>query len=204
MAARRRETKLVKVYEDLVAKLNEEANKRGVAFFDFINEILAQAVRVLDMGSTIREVVDFYEAMMVQREAGLAMIPFEALDRIVEKFYRGERETLEGLWHDAGVWYGKYLSFRVKDESPFDVFIRSLSFMGWGIKEVTCQKSEDKIGLKCFSLTLSRENTKLLLKFVEGVMNALGYEMADSQCLRGVIEAEFKRTQNKKGKEDRV
>lgn len=197
MAARRRETKLIKVYEDLVVKLNEEANKRGVTFFDLVNEILAQAVRSMEMGGSVKEVVDFYEAMKFQREAGLVMIPFEALDRIVEKYYKNEKEMLEGLWFEAGVWYGKYLSFRAKDNDPIEVFLRSLFFMGWGIKDVKCERSQDGIAIKCFSLTLSRENTMLLMKFIEGVMSAMGYGVTDEKCLRGVIETEFKRLNKK-------
>lgn len=193
MAARQRETKLVKVYEDLIAKINREANKRGIPFFDMVNDILSQAVKVMEMGGSIREAVDFYEAIRLQHEAGLAMIPFEALNSIVEKYYKSEKETLEKLWFESGVWYGKYLSFRVKKEEALDVFLKSLAYMGWGIKDVNFKMDQDNLSLKCFSLTLSRENTMLLMKFIEGVMNAIGYEVVNAKCLRGVVEAEFKK-----------
>ncbi|MEM3174156.1 MAG: hypothetical protein QXU02_04625, partial [Candidatus Bathyarchaeia archaeon] len=80
-----RETKLVRVYGDLVVKLNEAANREGISFMEYINSVLEQALRAHKMGRSLRDIVDFYELMWMQREAGLIMVPYEVLNKIAER-----------------------------------------------------------------------------------------------------------------------
>jgi hypothetical protein len=189
-----KETKLVRVYGDLVAKLNEASNREGVSFLDYINSALEQAVRAHKMGRSLKDIVDFYEMMMMQREAGLVMVPSEVLNRITERFYPNEKNMLESMWYESGVWYGKYLLVKVKREDPTDVFGEMLKATGWNIKDVVLERRGEKLTFKCFSLMLSLENTALLMRFIEGVMETLGYEVINQNYLRGVIEIEFRKT----------
>lgn len=190
----RRETKLVRVYSDLVARLNEASNREGIPFMEYVNSALEQAVRAHRLGKPLKEIVDFYERMLIQREAGLIMVPLEALNKIVERFYPSNGDVLESIWRESGEWYGKYLLIKVKDGSPIEVFRNMLRDSGWGIRDVSLERRGDKSLLKCFSLTLSLENTRLLMNFIEGVIEALGYEILGRSCLRGVVEIEFKET----------
>lgn len=196
-----RETKLVRVYGDLVAKLNEAANREGISFMEYINGALEQALRAHKMGRSLRDIVDFYELMWMQREAGLIMVPYEVLNKIAERFYPSEKETLESIWYESGVWYGKYLLVKVKDGDPAEVFVETLKSAGWDIKDVVFERHGRNAVFKCFSLTLSLENTALLSKFIEGVMEAIGYEILNKSHLRGVIEIDLKRLEkNNAGK----
>ncbi|MEM1997203.1 MAG: hypothetical protein QW702_04190 [Candidatus Bathyarchaeia archaeon] len=188
-----RETKLVRVYGDLVVKLNEAANREGISFMEYINSVLEQALRAHKMGRSLRDIVDFYELMWMQREAGLIMVPYEVLNKIAERFYPSEKETLENIWYESGVWYGKYLLVKVKDGDPAEVFVETLKSAGWDIKDVVFERHGRNAVFKCFSLTLSLENTALLSKFIEGVMEAIGYEILNKSHLRGVIEIDLKR-----------
>lgn len=188
-----RETKLVRVYEDLVVRLNEAANREGISFMDYINGTLEQALRAHRIGHSLRDIVDFYELMLMQREAGLIMVPYEVLNKISERFYPREKEVLENIWHESGVWYGKYLLVKVKDGDPAEAFMETLKSMGWDIKDVVFERHGRSAVFKCFSLTLSLENTALLSKFIEGVMEAIGYEVLNRSHLRGVIEIDLKK-----------
>ena len=188
----RRETKLIKVYGDLVTKLNEISNRVGIPFMEYVNSALEQAVRAGRLGKTLKEIVDSYERMLIQREAGLVLVPLEAFNRIVEKFYPGEGQFIESVWRESGTWYGKYLLVKVKNSDPLDVFRDMLKDSGWGFREVSLERRGGEGLLKCFSLTLSLENTKLLMNFIEGVIEALGYEIVGRSYLRGAIEIEFK------------
>jgi len=189
-----KETKLVRVYSDLVAKLNEASNREGISFLDYVNSALEQAVRAHKMGHSLKDIVDFYEMMMMQREAGLVMVPSEVLNKITERFYPNEKNMLESIWYESGVWYGKYLLVKVRREDPIDVFGEMLKATGWNIKDVVFERRGDKLVFKCFSLMLSLENTALLMKFIVGVMETLGYEVISQNYLRGVIEIEFRKT----------
>jgi hypothetical protein len=188
-----KETKLVRVYSDLVAKLNEASNREGISFLDYVNSALEQAVRAHKMGHSLKDIVDFYEMMMMQREAGLVMVPSEVLNKITERFYPNEKNMLESIWYESGVWYGKYLLVKVRREDPIDVFGEMLKATGWSIKDVVFERRGDKLAFKCFSLMLSLENTALLMKFIVGVMETLGYEVISQNYLRGVIEIEFRK-----------
>jgi hypothetical protein len=69
-----------------------------------------------------------------------------------------------------------------------------LKATGWNIKDVVLERRGEKLTFKCFSLMLSLENTALLMRFIEGVMETLGYEVISQNYLRGVIEIEFRKT----------
>lgn len=188
-----RETKLVRVYSDLVARINEISNREGIPFMEYVNSALEQAVRAHRLGKDLKDIVDFYERMLTQREAGLVMVPLEVLNKIVERFYPREGELLEGIWRESGAWYGKYLLIKVRGSDPLELFRDMLKDSGWGVRETSLERVGERSMLKCFSLTLSLENTRLLMRFIEGVIEALGYEIISSSCLRGVIEIEFRR-----------
>lgn len=182
----KRETKLVSVYSDLIDKLKEISIKEGLPLTEYVNRALEQAIRARELGASIKEVVDFYERMTVQREAGLVMIPLEVFNRMIEELRR-EGKLSEDLWYECGQWYGKYLSMRVKDVSPTSFLIEMLKDCGWKVRWISIEEGGEVL-LKCFSPTVSLEATKLFMKFIEGAVESLGYEVLSRSYLRGVIE----------------
>jgi len=186
--------KLIRVPDDLVSRLNEASNREGKPFFDYISEAFEQAVRAHEMSRSLKEIVDFYELMMMQKEAGLVVTPSDTLNKLIEKLYPKEKEILETIWFDSGVWYGKYLLVKVKDEDPVEMFGEMLKSISWHLKDVEFGKVTDAVTFRCVSFTLSLENTVLLMKFIEGVMSTLGYEPVSEDYLRGMIDIEFRKT----------
>ncbi|MEM1790086.1 MAG: hypothetical protein QXP68_04145 [Thermosphaera sp.] len=182
----KRETKLVSVYSDLIVKLKEISMREGLPLTEYVNRALEQAVRAHELGSSLREVVDLYERMRIQREAGLILIPMEVFNRMVEEL-RGEE--VEGLWRDCGSWYGEYLSMRVRDGDPLRVLVGMLEDCGWKVKLTNLEGGGS---FKCFSPTISLEATKLFARFIEGALKSLGYEILSTSCLRGLIELRIK------------
>lgn len=184
--------KLIRVPEDLVTRLNEAANLDGEPFLEYITEALEQAIRAHEMDRSIKQVVDFYEFMMMQKDAGLMITPSETLNKLIDKLYSSDKEFLQKLWLDAGGWYGKYLLAKVRDGDPVELFEEVLKVTNWDLNDVEFKRDNGSISLRCISFTMSIENTFLLMTFVEGVMNTLGYKTANQKCMRGMINMDFK------------
>ncbi len=186
--------KLIRAPEDLVSRLSEASNREGKSFIDFVTQALEQALRAHRMNRSLKEIVDFYKLIMMQKEAGLIIVPSETLNRLIEMLYPEKKEVLHEIWFDSGVLYGKYLAAKIKDEDPIVKLEEILKVIGWNLKEVEFKRMDGgSISFKCVSFTLPLEDTVLLMKFIEGVMNSLGYKPVKQDYLRGMIEMEFKR-----------
>jgi len=188
-------TKLIRVPGGWVSKLSEASNREGKPFTNFLTETLEQAVRAQEMNCSLKEIVDFYKIMMMQKDAGLIVTPSETLNKLIEELYPKEKELLEGLWFESGKLYGKYLIAKAEDEDPVEIFGRTLKAIGWNLKDIEFKKEAGAVAFKCISFTLTLENTILLMKFIEGVMRTLGYETVSQDYLRGMIGIEFKKSE---------
>jgi len=191
----RKGKKLVPAPEDLFSKLSEAANIAGKPFSSYVAEALEQVVRAHEMNRSLKEIVDFYELMMMQKEAGLVITPSETLNNLIERLYPKEKELLQTIWFDSGKWYGKYLLVKVRNEDQVEMFGEILKVTSWNLKDVEFKKDANGVTFRCISFTLSLENTVLLMKFIEGVMNTLGYEMVNQDHLRGMIRMEFRKSE---------
>ncbi len=190
-----KDMKLIRVPADLVSKLSEASNREGKPFFNYIIEALEQAVRAHELDGSLKEIVDFYNLMMIQKDAGLVITPSETLNKLIEKLYPKEKDLLHEIWFESGKWFGKYLLVKVKDEDSVKMFGEILRAVSWNLKDVEFKKGADTVTFKCISFTLSLENTVLLMKFIEGAMSTLGYETVSQEYLRGMIDMEFRKAE---------
>ena len=74
-----------------------------------------------------------------------------------------------------------------KFEDPVRAFERFLELSRWDLSEVEVKKVGDSVRVRCVSTVLTGEWTALLAKFVEGVMNGMGYKTVHADCLKGMI-----------------
>lgn len=183
--------KLINVPADLIAKLNKASNEAGKAFYEYIAENLEQALRAHNLGHPLKEIVDFYELMDVQKTAGSVVIPRETLNYLIQELYPTKGEQLRKRWMDAGEWYGKYLQTKLQDKDPVEAFGKLMTVSQWDLNEFELKKEGDTVTLRCVSFLLSKENTELLMSFVEGVMNSLGYEVRGRDYVRGMVSIKF-------------
>ena len=186
-----KEKKLIRVPSDIVAKLNEAANRAGKSFYDYTSEVLEQALRASELGRPLKEIMDFFELMSVQRNAGLTITFSELLNYLISMLYPKEEKALHERWYEAGVWYGTYLQVKFRNKRTLDIFTKLLSESWWEINEVNLSKEEEGFVLRCVSFTLSLERTKLLMSFLEGVINSMEYEIVKKDCIRGMIILNF-------------
>ena len=186
-----KERKLIAVPGELVRELNEVANRVGVPFYEFTAEALGQAVRAGRMRRTLREIVDFYELMEVQKTAGFVVVSREVLNYCVQRLYSAEGEQLRKMWTGVGEWYGKYLQARLRDEGVVEAFSRLMRASRWDLDEFELKKEDGTVTLRCVSFALSVEDTELLMSFVEGAMGSLGYEVEERDYVKGIVSMKF-------------
>ncbi|MDI6691020.1 MAG: hypothetical protein QME50_04015 [Candidatus Bathyarchaeota archaeon] len=189
-----KERKLIAVPSELVRALNEIANRKGTPFYEYTVEALEQAVRASLMRRTIREIVDFYEIMEMERASGTVLVPRDALNWFIKKLYPEERDAMQKVWLDAGRWFGKYLTAKLHSkEEAIDILTKILETSRWELDEVSLEKKENAVRVRLMSFVLSEENTELLMSYVEGVMESLGYETGNKECMRGMVIIDFRK-----------
>jgi len=185
--------RLILAPSDLVAKLTEISNREGRTFYSFASEIFSQALRAHEMKHSLKEILDFFESMETQKASGAVITPIDALTFLINEVYRSQKDVLFEKWYESGEWYGKYLLARFNERNPVEVFRRLLEIGRWDLKEVHVTENASIVNFRCVSPLLPLENTELLLKFVEGVMHSLGYDVFEEDYMKGIVLLKFKR-----------
>lgn len=186
-----KDMKLIRAPSVLVAKINNVANQQGKTLYNYISEIFEQAIRANNMNSSLTEILNDYEILEVQKEAGTIFTPNDILDYIIEETYIKNREgehvrnALKRIWYQTGKWYGIFI--KTKFTEPLKTFVRLLREGRWGLNEVTIKEKGEKTVLKCISPFLSQDRTLFIQNFINGAMDSLGYRIEEKECFKGII-----------------
>lgn len=188
-----KERKLIAVPSDLVRQLNVVANREGTPFYDYTVEALEQAVRASRLKRTLRQIVDFYTVMEVRKASGHILIPRDTLNQLIKTLYPKDAETLRETWLEAGSWFGMFLAAKLHAHKAVDFFIETLKTSEWQLDGVSFEEKDDAAKLRLTSFTLPKENTELLMNYVQGAMKSLGYKTEKTELMRGMINLELKK-----------
>lgn len=189
--ARGKGKKLVYVSEALVEGMARVSKDKGESMTKLVEDALKQSVRVNEEGYDVKQVADFFNVMQTHRVLGGVFVPSDVLDFLVDSVYPDMREQLIAKWFDSGRWNGKYL--REKSENPVETLGRFLELSRWDLNEVEVKDLGDSVKVRCVSTVLSKAGTELLAKYIEGVMDGLGYKTEKTDYLKGMIVIESKR-----------
>jgi len=182
--------KLVYVSESLIEEIAKISRSKGESVGKLVEDSLKQSVRVNEEGYDIKQVADFFNVMQAHRVLGGVFLPSSVLDYLVEAVYPNGREQLLAKWFESGRWNGKYL--REKFGNPVKAFGCFLELSRWDLNEVDVKELGSSVKVRCVSTVLTNEGTELLAKFIEGVMDGLGYKTERLDCLKGMIILESK------------
>ena len=178
-------TKLVVLPAPLVDRLRLVAMRRGFSLADYAAESLSQALRVEEMGATLREAVDLYRLVEVQRGAGALSVSRSSMSQLLEKLYGENGDELHDIWYEAGHWYGAYLGTKMGAEDAVGFLERGL-LVAWNLDEVEVERGEWEVGIRLVGFHMSLMFTELLLTYMRGLMDALDYSETDRDYLRGL------------------
>lgn len=185
----RKDKKLVYVPQDLLEEVAKASSSRGETISRFIEEALAQAVRVNMAGYNIQQLGEYFEVMYAQRVLGGAFVPLEVLSYLTAEACKEGMERLGEVWFESGKWHGKYLKERFED--PVEALKSFLEASRWDLSEVEAKKEGKKAKIRCVSTVLKEDATAALAKFIEGIMHGIGYQTEKSDLLKGMIILEF-------------
>ncbi len=185
--------KMLAAREDLADKMSAIAAQRGLTLFSLINELLEVAIKVDDMGISLRETVDAYELTREAQNASFTLVLesllYDTADLATEK---ANSETLK-IWFDAGVWVARrYLARGEKD--PLGAYEREVKVFGWNISSFTLDRMGPKVAIRMVSPRFSKNYTVLFSRYLMGILKGSGYEVTFNEVGRGNIrlEATFK------------
>jgi len=186
------DTKLLVLPSRLVERLRASAARRGLSLSNYAVEALEQALRAEAMGAPLRDAVDLYLLGEVQRGAGAVQLPRSSLERLVVELYPEMGEELRGAWSEAGRWYGAYLRAKLRGADILAFLERAL-LVSWNLDEAEVRDKGGAVALRLTSFVLSLESTELLLSYVSGAMDSLGYDETGRDIMRGMARARYVR-----------
>ena len=108
---------------------------------------------------------------------------------MIGKIYKNDAQQLQELWYESGKWNGKYLKEKFSD--PVGAFQDLLGLSRWDLNEVDVKNDSNAVRVRCISTVMSVEGTRLLARFIEGIMNGMDYETAKDTSLKGMIILQF-------------
>jgi hypothetical protein len=182
--------KLVSVSEDVIEKAAKVSREEGLPMGKLVETLLEQAIKVNKLRYRSDQMADFFDVLQTNRVLGGLFVPTEVLDFMLDKC-SVEREELQKLWLESGKWTGKYLTEKFPD--PISAFTSFLKLSRWDLNEVDVRSLGNNVKVQCVSTVMSLENTNMLAKFVEGALEGIGYKMASTDCLKGMLIMSFKR-----------
>jgi len=176
--------KLLAARLDLADKISEIASRRGT-LYDYVNDVLEQAIRAEGLGLTIKDVLDDMWLIKMARDAGFIMAPEKIIYDLTESAYkRVSKEKMVNIWFETGQWYGRYYDSPAK-------FANAVRKYFWDISEFKVSQEGKFVDLTCLSSKFSAVYTELFSKFLEGALISLGYNLEKSEVSKGIISMRF-------------
>jgi hypothetical protein len=179
--------------EDLADKMSAIAAQRGLTLFSLVNELLEVAIKVDDMGISLRETVDAYELTREAQDASFTLVLesllYDTADLATEKANQETQKT----WFDAGIWVARrYITRGERD--PLGAYEREVKVFGWNISSFTLERTGQKVAIRMVSPRFSKNYTVLFNRYLMGILKGSGYEVTFNEVGRGNIrlEATFK------------
>jgi hypothetical protein len=191
MATTSKGKRLVYVSEDLLEKVAKVTRDEGISLSKLVEGALAETVKVNELGYSSKQMAEFFNILQTNRVLGGLFVPSGVLDFMVEKCCEKGSSKLYALWYESGVWNGKYLNEKFPD--PVEAFGHFLELTRWDLNEVNVKEVGGVLKVRCVSTVIGVEGTKLLSKFIEGVVSGLGYKTQHMDCLKGMIILESKK-----------
>lgn len=181
--------KMLAAQEAIANRIVELAKRKDMTVYQTVNDILEQALRVEELGMSLRQVVD--ERWMLERaqETGFTFTIEQLLYLIVEEAYDENPEKSEKVWREMGHWYGKY--YKAKHDEPIDAFKEALELFTLGSSEYTLELSNRDLSFSLIGEKLSIGYLELFSVYVEELFSVLGFNVKEKEIKPGIIKMEL-------------
>ena len=177
--------------EDIANRIVELAKRKDMTVYQTVNDILEQALRVEELGMSLKQVVD--ERWMLERaqETGFTFTIEQLLYRIVDEAYESDKDKNAEIWREMGHWYGKY--YQAKHNDPMDAFREALELFTLGTSEYNFENSNRDLTFSFIGEKLTPGYIELFSIFIEELLSVFGFKLKDKEINRGIIKLEMRR-----------
>jgi hypothetical protein len=183
------ETKLLMLPAKLVNRIKEATDKKGMSLTSWACEVFEDALEAEKLGASLKDTLDTYKMREIHRGAGTLIVPRSSLSYVVENCKSGERKDLTDKWFEAGHWYGSYISSKLKLTDTFKMLEKDLK-TSWNLDEIELKGGDEPI-IRFTSFVMSNEITELLLSYLSGIMESLGFREVEHDNLRGMATVKY-------------
>jgi hypothetical protein len=187
--------------EDLVNKVIEIANRRKLSLFALTNEALEQVVEFDKLGMRLSEIANEHKILKAAKDAGFTLVPEALLYDTMDRAYRENKNWMLKRWAESGEWCGKYYSVKNAEDTLQRLKEDMRDFL-WNAREFElAQNGNGGVLVRCASPRFSESFATFLSAFLEGTLNALGYECAQKDVSEGFVQLNLKLKRSKEGAE---
>jgi hypothetical protein len=190
----KRDKKLLAVQGDLAQKIIEIANRKGMTVYSFTNEVLEQVVIADGMNRSIKDIVESYGLLEIERDSGAVFATTDTLLYMVQRLYEQEKDALLKNWYESGQWFGKYLKIKFNEGEPLDMLGKLLEAASPKSSQIQIIRDEDKLSVSRLCPNDSSEYTELFSKFLEGIIHSFGFSTSKNDVSKGLIVLEFEKS----------
>jgi hypothetical protein len=183
--------KMLAAQEDIANRIVDLAQRKDMTVYQTVNDILEQALRVEELGMSLRQVVDERWVLERAQETGFTFTIEQLLYRVVDEAYESDKEKYTVIWREMGHWYGKY--YKAKHEKPLDAFREALELFTIGTSEYTLESNNRDLIFSFIGEKLTPGYIELFCVFIEELLTVLGFKLKVKEINRGIIKLEMSR-----------
>jgi hypothetical protein len=184
------DTKFIVIPRQLADQLRVMTARLGYSVTDFAVEALTQAMRAQELGSDLKDAVDMYRLTDVQKGAGNMQVTRTVFKEVLQRLYESDGDELHRLWYDHGKWYGAYLKARLGRDQVLDFMEKDL-LVTWNLDEAKVVQKDLMVSVRCVSFGMSKEFTELMVSYIQGLLEELGFTENERDVLRGLVSMKF-------------
>lgn len=170
--------------EDLLNKMSEIAKAKGKSLYETVNEIFEVALSLHRIGMTPKSALEECGRLRSAKDSGYILCLENLWSDVNNIAYSKAAPETIAAWRSAGVWYAKkHTTSGTRD--PLQSIRADLESSLWNVSEFSMLETGGEVSVRMLGPRLSLISSELLLAFVEGIFEVLGYEIRDREAMSG-------------------
>ena len=172
--------------EDLLGRLSEIAESRGLSLYSLINQVFTLAIRAEELNVNLEKTVDEYDVLEKAKDSGYILVPEGLWREIVEEIHLRDEPWASRKGFEAGEWLAKRCASRgLRD--PLGAFLFNLRRFLWNIPEFNVKIDDKTVSIRLVSPRLSKSHASLTGSMLEGALHAFGYAVTSRDFTAGAV-----------------
>jgi hypothetical protein len=179
--------KFLAAKEEIVRELCSIAEKKKTTLYGLTNDILEQAIKALETGEELSEIIREYSIIKMAKQNRCVLIPERIWYTVLDSAFRTDKASIKETSHESGLWYGKYFSAIMNAPLSNEMIQSAFQTIFWNASSFDVSQAGDKIKLRCIEPNFTDSHTEFVAIMLEGIMNSLGYLVNEREVARGLI-----------------